>query len=98
MKNMVPATTRHQILLAWSTLTKKSDPTPGASVSCVDMHSIRSFESLTAQKSPSKAAHRQNGYVQVLELEEAIVADRVIVVLPQSVDGVSNVANVLLEY
>lgn len=37
MKKIVPATTRHQILLAWRTLTKKSDPTPVAWVSCVDM-------------------------------------------------------------
>lgn len=50
----------------------------------------------TTEESSGKAAHGQNGYVEVLQFEEAIVADGVVEVLPESVDGMSNIANMSL--
>lgn len=83
MKKMVPAMTRHQIRLVWRTFTKKSEPTPNFML--VTSRSVKGgfqVEVRTTQESSGKAAHGKNGHVEVLELEEAVVADRVIEVLP----------------
>lgn len=47
---------------------------------------------LTAQEASAEASHRKYGYVELLALEQGLVAYSVVVVLPQGLHAVTDVA------